>query len=56
MGQVAQNQGLTILMKFGKEKNLKSLQSGLMYMKNLAYYVGQERKILMMLLEINMME
>lgn len=44
MGQVAQNQGLTILMKFGKEKNLKSLQSGLMYMKNLAYYVGQEKK------------
>ena len=44
MEQVAQNQGLTILMKFGKEKNLKSLQSGLMYMKNLAYYVGQEKK------------
>lgn len=44
MGQVAQNQGLTILMKFGKEKSLKSLQSGLMYMKNLAYYVGQEKK------------
>ena len=44
MEQVAQNKGLTILMKFGKEENLKSLQSGLMYMKNLAYYVGQEKK------------
>lgn len=44
MEQVAQNQGFTILLKFGTEKNLKSLQSGIMYMKNLAYYVNQEKK------------
>lgn len=44
MKQVAQNHGFTILLKFGTEKNLKSLQSGTMYMKNLAYYVNQEKK------------
>ena len=44
MEQVAQNRGFTILLKFGTEKNLKSFQSGTMYMKNLAYYVNQEKK------------
>ena len=33
----------SILMKFGSEENLKKLQHGQLYMKNLRYYVNQEK-------------
>lgn len=35
--------GWSMLMKFGSEENLKKLQSGQMYMKNLQYYVDLEK-------------
>ena len=35
--------GWSLLMKFGSEKNLKSLQRGQLYMKNLQYYVNLEK-------------
>ena len=31
--------GWSLLMKFGSEENLKKLQAGQLYMKNLKYYV-----------------
>ena len=34
--------GWSILMKFGSEKNLRKLQAGQLYMKNLKYYVDLE--------------
>lgn len=34
---------LSMLMKFGSEKNLKKLQAGQLYMKNLKYYVDLEK-------------
>ena len=35
--------GLSMLMKFGSEENLKKLQKGQLYMKNLQYYVDFEK-------------
>lgn len=35
--------GWSMLMKFGSEKNLKKLQAGQLYMKNLKYYVDLEK-------------
>ena len=32
-----------MLMKFGSEENLKKLQNGQLYMKNLQYYVDLEK-------------
>lgn len=37
---------LSMLMKFGSEENLKKLQSGQFYMKNLQYYVDLEKSTL----------
>ncbi len=36
-------EGWSMLMKFGSEENLKKLQAGQLYMKNLKYYVGLEK-------------
>lgn len=36
--------GWSMLMKFGFEENLKKLQSGQLYMKNLKYYVNLEKE------------
>ena len=35
--------GWSLLMKFGSEENLKKLQAGQFYMKNLKYYVDLEK-------------
>lgn len=35
--------GWSLLMKFGSEENLKKLQAGQLYMKNLKYYVDLEK-------------
>lgn len=35
--------GLSMLMKFGSENNLRKLQAGQLYMKNLKYYVDLEK-------------
>ena len=35
--------GWSMLMKFGSEENLKKLQKGQLYMKNLQYYVDLEK-------------
>ena len=35
--------GWSMLMKFGSEENLKRLQKGQLYMKNLQYYVDLEK-------------
>lgn len=35
--------GWSMLMKFGSEKNLRKLQAGQLYMKNLKYYVDLEK-------------
>lgn len=35
--------GWSMLLKFGKEENLKKLQAGELYMKNLQYYVDLEK-------------
>ena len=35
--------GWSMLMKFGSEENLKKLQAGQLYMKNLKYYVDLEK-------------
>lgn len=37
--------GWSMLMKFGSEENLKKLQAGQLYMKNLKYYVDLEKTI-----------
>ena len=36
-------EGWSMLMKFGSEENLKKLQAGQLYMKNLKYYVDLEK-------------
>lgn len=43
MGEKKVKDGWLMLMKFGSEENLKKLQSGQLYMKNLKYYVDLEK-------------
>ena len=42
-------EGWSMLMKFGSEENLKKLQAGQLYMKNLKYYVDLEKTKLLLL-------